>query len=141
MQTRKNLGLFGKGYSSLQAIYPFPTVFSKDCSFVTSNLSFSHTVFKRLLMQTRKNQGLFGKGLTKQNFILYQIVSICRQRNRPKLYSKIDAFYWMSRKQCARRRKCWFLKHDPSLYIKTLKMTLHKQRKSPTAVGKVESRG
>ena len=30
---------------------------------VTSNLSFSHTVFKRLLMQTRKNLGLFGKGL------------------------------------------------------------------------------
>ena len=30
---------------------------------VTSNFSFSHSVFKRLVMQTRKNQGLFGKGL------------------------------------------------------------------------------
>ena len=30
MQTRKNLGLLGKGLSSLQAIYPFPTLFSKD---------------------------------------------------------------------------------------------------------------
>ena len=26
--------------------------------------SFSHSVFKRLVLQTRKNQGLFGKGLT-----------------------------------------------------------------------------
>ena len=31
---------------------------------VTTNFSFSHSVFKRLALQTRKNQGLFGKGLT-----------------------------------------------------------------------------
>ena len=31
--------------------------------FITSNLSFSHSVFKRLVLQTRKIQGLFGKGL------------------------------------------------------------------------------
>ena len=30
---------------------------------VTSNFSFSHSVFKRIVLQTRKNQGLFGKGL------------------------------------------------------------------------------
>ena len=30
---------------------------------VTSKFSFSHSVFKRLVLQTRKNQGLFGKGL------------------------------------------------------------------------------
>ena len=29
-----------------------------------SNFSFSHSVFKRLILQTRKNQGLFGKVLT-----------------------------------------------------------------------------
>ena len=28
------------------------------------NFSFSHSVFKRLVLQTGKNQGLFGKGLT-----------------------------------------------------------------------------
>ena len=28
---------------------------------VTSNFSFSHSVFKRLVLQTRKNQGLFAK--------------------------------------------------------------------------------
>ena len=31
---------------------------------VTSNFSFSHSVFNRLVLQTRKNQGLFGKGLS-----------------------------------------------------------------------------
>ena len=30
---------------------------------VMSNFSFSHSVFKRLVLQTCKNQGLFGKGL------------------------------------------------------------------------------
>ena len=30
---------------------------------VTSNFSFPHCVFRRLVVQTRKNQGLFGKGL------------------------------------------------------------------------------
>ena len=32
---------------------------------VTSNFSFSYSVFKRLALQTRKNQGLFGKRLRK----------------------------------------------------------------------------
>ena len=31
---------------------------------VTSNFSFFHSVFKRLVLPTHKNQGLFGKGLT-----------------------------------------------------------------------------
>ena len=31
--------------------------------FITSNFSFSHSVFKRPVLQTCKNQGLFGKGL------------------------------------------------------------------------------
>ena len=61
-----------------------------------------------------ENQGLFGKGLTKQQkFIQDQIVSICRQqKNR---HSKIDVCYCMGKKHCVRRKKCWFLKHDPSL--------------------------
>ena len=43
------------------------TLWEKEKLLVTSNFSFSHSVFKRLELQTRKNQGLFGKGL-----ILYQ---------------------------------------------------------------------
>ena len=39
------------------------TVWEKEKLLVTSNFSFIHNVFKRLLRQTRKNQGLFGKGL------------------------------------------------------------------------------
>ena len=31
---------------------------------VTSNFSFVHSVFKRLVMQICKNKGLFGKGLS-----------------------------------------------------------------------------
>ena len=32
---------------------------------VTSNFSFSQSIFKRLVLQTHKNQGLFGKGVKK----------------------------------------------------------------------------
>ena len=37
-------------------------MWEKEKLLVTSNFSFSHSVFKRLALQTRKNQGLFGKG-------------------------------------------------------------------------------
>ena len=46
------------------------TVGKKEKLLVTSNFSFSHSVFKRLVLQTRKNKGLFGKGLT-----LYRIIA------------------------------------------------------------------
>ena len=39
------------------------TLLEKEKLLITSNFSFSHSVFKRLVLQTRKNQGLFGKGL------------------------------------------------------------------------------
>ena len=66
------------------------TLWEKEKLLVTSNFSFSHSVFKRLILQTHKNQGLFGKGLTnlyrtpfenivgkaenadKQHFLLFQ---------------------------------------------------------------------
>ena len=35
----------------------------KEKLLVTSNFSFSHRVFRRLVLQTCKKQGLFGKGL------------------------------------------------------------------------------
>ena len=38
----------------------------KEKLLVTSNISFSHSVFKRHVLQTRKNQGLLGKGLRKK---------------------------------------------------------------------------
>ena len=39
------------------------TLWEKEKLLITSNFSFSHSVFKRLVLQTRENQGLFGKGL------------------------------------------------------------------------------
>ena len=39
-------------------------MWEKEKLLVMSNFSFSHIVFKKLVLQTRKNQGLFGKGLT-----------------------------------------------------------------------------
>ena len=39
------------------------TLLEKEKLLVTSNFSFSHNVFKSLVLQIRKNQGLFGKRL------------------------------------------------------------------------------
>ena len=38
-----------------------------------ARFSFSHSVFKRLVLQTRKNQGLFGKGL-KDGAVWYKVL-------------------------------------------------------------------
>ena len=37
----------------------------KEKLLVASNFSFSHSLFKRLVLQTRKKKGLFWKGLTR----------------------------------------------------------------------------
>ena len=44
------------------------TLWEKEKLLVTSNFSFFHSVFKRLVLQTGKNQGLFGKGLNELDF-------------------------------------------------------------------------
>ena len=43
------------------------TLSEKEKLLVMSNFSFSHIVFKRLVLQTHKNNGLFGKGLRVQS--------------------------------------------------------------------------
>ena len=49
----------------MAGIYPNgeKTLWEKEKLLITSNFSFSHSVFKRLVLQTLKSQGLFGKGL------------------------------------------------------------------------------
>ena len=47
------------------------TLREKEKLLVTSNFSFSHSVFKRLVLQTCKNQGLFGKGLNSVSSTLW----------------------------------------------------------------------
>ena len=46
----------------------YKTLWEKEKLLVTSSFSFSHSVFKRLVLQTRKSKGLFGKGLTSPGF-------------------------------------------------------------------------
>ena len=58
------------------------TLREKEKLLITSNFSFSHSVFKTLILQTHKNKGLFGKGLTLSqmpNFGLFQTERVCRQ--------------------------------------------------------------
>ena len=79
--------LFGKEFGRIRVI-PFPTekslqttilnfmkmteispgrkktLWGNETLLVTSNVSFSHSVFKGLVLQTRKNQGLFGKEIS-----------------------------------------------------------------------------
>ena len=45
-------------------------LWEKEKLLISSNLSFSYSVFKRLVLQTHENQGLFGKGLT-MNWVLF----------------------------------------------------------------------
>ena len=60
------------------------TMWEREKLLVTSNFSFSHSVFKGLVMQTRKNQGLFGKGLnmlTVQKPNMQSDLDLCRPKN------------------------------------------------------------
>ena len=59
------------------------TMWVKEKLLVTSNFSFSNSVFKRLEQQTRKNQGLFGKGIESINFCkinMHQIIFLVYDR-------------------------------------------------------------
>ena len=57
----------------------YKTMWEKDKLLVTSNLSFSHSVFKRLALQTRKNQGLFGKELSQSEVVLHSTLQLLLQ--------------------------------------------------------------
>ena len=62
---------FANGYKTISNLMKmaesfangYKTFWEKEKLLVASNFSFSHNVFKRLVLQTHKNQGLFGKGL------------------------------------------------------------------------------
>ena len=61
------------------------TLWEKEKLLVTSNFSFSHSVFKRLALQIRKNQGLFGKGLIKVLLLMLLLVMIMTTKKRMSL--------------------------------------------------------
>ena len=50
-------------------------LWEKEKLLLTSNFSFSLSVFKGLLLQTHKNQGLFGKGFTDKREICFTAVA------------------------------------------------------------------
>ena len=52
------------------------TLLEKEKLLVMSNFSFSHSIFKRLLLQTRKNQGLFGKVLNGPEELFYGYIAL-----------------------------------------------------------------
>ena len=93
----------------------------KEKLLVTSNFSFSHSVFKRLVLQTRKNQGLFGKGLKTITvqvlffpvLIHYQTTKFwmdlidCISRQQISGCRKDDFCPGLDRKQCGKGRKRW----------------------------------
>ena len=59
------------------------TKWEKEKLLVTSNFSFSHFVFKRLVLQTRNKQGLFGKGLNHCGDVVPRKTLLCeRERER-----------------------------------------------------------
>ena len=70
---------------------------------VTSNFSYSHSVFKRLVLKTSKNRGLFVKGLKQ----LQMTVS---------LWFKWCRFSLRGRKHWGERRKCWKSVHFPQCF-------------------------
>ena len=65
-QTQKTLQTTISSLMKMAESYPNgkKTLWEKEKLLVTSNFSFSHSIFKRLKLQTRKNQGLFGKRLS-----------------------------------------------------------------------------
>ena len=72
--------------------YPYgeKTMREKEKLLVTSYFSFSHSVFKILVLQTRKNQGMFWKGLT-------------FSETSPGFCVSVDQVFW---KCCGKRRNC-----------------------------------
>ena len=68
----------------------YKTLWEKEKLLVSSNFSFSHNVFKRLILQTRKNQGLFGKGL---NLTRYQNCSLVHRGNIWKWQMKCYSYH------------------------------------------------
>ena len=67
------------------------TLCQKEKLLVTSNIYFSHSVFKRCLMQTRKNQGLFGKELKSRVYLLPKTLSLTEHQTVAEIKLKRSA--------------------------------------------------
>ena len=82
----------------------YKILWEKEKLLVTSNFSFSHSVFKRLVLQTPKNQGLFGKGLMHLQTISFHVCLGNGQRLFccPKIFLSVnkEQFYLFTESVC-----------------------------------------
>ena len=75
-------------------------MWEKEKLLVTSNFSFSHSVFNRPVLQTRENQGLFGKGLN--HILSYFDIQKCLRFSMVCEYnSNIDLYLYPLQNQCS----------------------------------------
>ena len=80
----------------------YKTLWKKEKLLVTSNFSFSYSVFKRLILQTRKNRGLFGKVLIWTGLIFCYLVQHYRL-DSPKIQNTIQICTCVSKVLAGRR--------------------------------------
>ena len=73
------------------------TLREKEKLLITSNFSFSNSVFKRPFLQTRENQGLFGKGLS-NSYVTFP---------NPRLSNSSGSFFLDPEKKKTLRKQCW----------------------------------
>ena len=78
------------------------TLWEQEKLLVTSNFSFSHSVFERLVLQTRKNQGLFGKGLKMLTIVFHRVGNIVGNRE-----IDIGYQYFLFLPHCFRECSVW----------------------------------
>ena len=72
------------------------TRWEKEKLLVKSNFSFSHSVFKRLVLQTRKTQGLFGEGFRKnKDYFYFSLIFFCKLHPTTTTLHELTIFkYW-----------------------------------------------
>ena len=92
-------------------------LWEKEKLLITSNFSFSHSVFKRLLLQTRKKPGLVWERVNSSpndKFLDWSKLEALAD-NRINVIEKSKFVFGTGRKHCGKRRKCWLPAFSPFL--------------------------
>ena len=106
---------------------------------ITSNFSFSYSVFKGLRLQTGKNQGLFGKGLKEINHLSHLNTHTKKKTSENKLI--LTFFSGLLKKLSEDDSNCQALfsvkKDDQTMLTVLKKFLLSKQHALQTDVGEI----
>ena len=94
------------------------TLWEKEKLVVTSNFSFSHSVFKRPILQTRKNQGLFGKRSSRKYCLINGLDCMLNPYSKILLLPKLELFAYDKFNPFP--NKPWFLRLCSTCLLKTL---------------------